>query len=319
MEVGRSPKDRRRYRRRRGFRSARRGVVAVVGTLLSLLVFFALFGIFITQYVPVWMADNESAFTSGVQQSLAQLQSNINFQETVGGPPSLATPFTLSSLGIPLIAQPTAASLAYVPHYQGTYVNVSEQIGPGGAAGFSENLSLGVLQVSLPNRYFPPQSFEYEDGAVIQSQGDTSQGMLYPPLLTLNTSGHQNYGTLGLLQLYGNATQVVSTGTVEVYSHLGTVLDFPSNGSAESPVYRPAGTPFAVTIRIGTLFPCAWATYLNQTLAASGLAPANYSLTPHLCTPSGGTSTLIVLSLPEMTSFNLLLASFTLQIGVGQS
>lgn len=291
----------------------------MVGTLLSLLVFFALFGIFITQYVPVWMADNESAFSSGIQQSLAQLQSNIELQQTMGGPPSLATPFTLSSQGIPLIAQPTAGSLAYVPHYQGTYVSVTEQYGPGGSVNFVENLSLGVIQASLPNRYFPSQNFEYENGAVIQSQGDTSQTMLYPPLLQLNTTGHQIFGSFGLLQLYGNATQVVSTGTVEVYSHFGTVLDFPSNGSAASPVPRAAGTPFAVTIRIGTLYPCAWATFLNSTLAGSGLGPGNYTLTPDSCVASHGQSTLIVLSLPDMNSFNLVLASFTIQIGVGQS
>ncbi|MHB8352198.1 MAG: hypothetical protein ACYDFT_05875 [Thermoplasmata archaeon] len=319
MEVGRSPQDRRRYRRRRRFRAGRRGVVAVVGTLLSLLVFFALFGIFITQYVPVWMADNEAAFTSGMEDSIAQLQSNIELQETMGGPPSLATPFALASLGIPLIAQPTAGSLSYVPHYQGTYVSVTEQYGPGGSVNFVENLSLGVIQASLPNRYFPPQNFEYENGAVIQSQGDTSQTMLYPPLFELNTTGHQIFGTFGLLQLYGNATQVVSSGTVEVYSHYGTVLNFPSNGSAQSPTPRAAGTPFAVTIRIGTLYPCAWATYLNQTLAASGLGPGNYTLTPDGCVGSGGHSTLIELTLPDMNSFDLVLASFTIQIGVGQS
>ncbi|MGI0053392.1 MAG: type II secretion system protein [Thermoplasmata archaeon] len=318
MEVGSSPKVRRRARRRSRFRDARRGVVAVVGTLLSLLVFFALFGIFITQFVPVWMADNESAFTAQFQASFAQMKSDIDLQELESGPPSFATPFTLSSLGIPLIAQPTAATLGYIPHYQGTYVDVTEQIGPGGASDFSENLSLGAIQAALPNRYFPSQTFEYEDDAVIQSEGGNDQVMMDPPVFSVNSTGDQNFGSFGLLQLYGNATQLVSTGTVEVYSHFGTVLDFPSNGSAPR-IGRAAGTPFDVTIRVGTLYPCAWANYLNSTMAGSGLSSANWTLTPTACSAYTGQSTMIVLSLPDMTNFNLFVASFTVQIGVGQS
>ncbi|MCI4354935.1 MAG: hypothetical protein L3K06_06175, partial [Thermoplasmata archaeon] len=56
-----------RYRRRHRLGKDTRGVVAVVGTLLAMLVFFSLFGIFIEQYLPLWMTDNESSFTSQTQ------------------------------------------------------------------------------------------------------------------------------------------------------------------------------------------------------------------------------------------------------------
>ncbi|HTT25996.1 MAG TPA: hypothetical protein VMH90_03415, partial [Thermoplasmata archaeon] len=124
---------RRRYRRLRG----RRGVVSVIGTLLALLVFFALFGIFLTQYVPLWMTDNESAWTSQLQTSFATLKSNMDLQVALGSSGLLATPFVMSSQGIPLIAQPTEGILSFVPNSPGVFASVSATRGPGGSGPFA--------------------------------------------------------------------------------------------------------------------------------------------------------------------------------------
>ncbi|HEV2318002.1 MAG TPA: hypothetical protein VGV89_10600 [Thermoplasmata archaeon] len=313
-EVSDGLHRRRRYRRNRSLRGGRRAVVSVVGTLLALLVFFALFGIFVTQYVPVWMGDNESTFSASIQASLAQLKSNVDLQTTLGGPPSFSTPFTLASQGIPLIAAPTTATMDFTPRAAGTWINVSMQYGPSGKPGFYQNVSLGTIQVSVPNRYYTPQLYEYESDAVIQSQGDTNQLVLYPPLLAVNHTGGYSAGTLGLVEFYGNATQVVSTGTIEVYSHLGNIQSFPSNGTPAAP-----GQSFNVTITLGTLYPCAWATYLSGTLAKAGLPSGGYTLSPSTCVASGGQSTIVKLVLLHLNSFDLILASFTIAIGVGQS
>ena len=109
----------------------RRGVVSVIGTLLALLVFFALFGIFLTQYVPLWMTDNESAWTSQTQQSFAQLKSNMDLQVALGNTGLLSVPFVMSSQSIPLIAQPTQGVLSFVPNTAGLFANVSASKGPG--------------------------------------------------------------------------------------------------------------------------------------------------------------------------------------------
>ena len=314
MEVSERTQRRRGYRRFRSLRRGRRGVVSVVGTLLALLVFFALFGIFITQYVPIWMADNEGSFTAHIQASLAQLKYSVDEQAASGNEPSFATPFTLSSEGIPLIATPTPATLNFIPRTQGEYVNVSMQFGPSGQPNFVSNITLGTIQASLPNRYYPGQTFQYEADGVVQSQGDTSQVLLYPPTFALNTSGARTAATFAVVQLYGNATQVVSSGTVEVYSHYGNVQQYPSNGSPARP-----GAPFHVTITIGTLFPCAWATYLNKTLRASGLPGGSYTLTPSTCVPSHGVPVPVKVVLNQLNTFDFILASFTIQIGVGQA
>jgi hypothetical protein len=319
MEVSRVDRRWQGHRRALRFRRQRRAVVSVVGTLLSLLVFFALFGIFVTQYVPIWMSDNEAVETSSLQAAFASLKQNIDLQTALGQPASLSTAFTLTSQGIPLIAQPTQATMNYVPRTQGVYLNVSLQWGPGGKPNFSTNVSLGTVHVAVPNRFYPAQQFEFENDGVIESQGDTRQVMLYPPPLTINVTGNHTSVDLSELQLYGNATQIVSTGTVQVFSQVSSIQNYDSNGSGLGGV-PPAGTPFRASITIGTLYPCAWATYLNATMAATGLLRgANYSLTPSTCVPSNGVSTPVELTLFGVNSFDLVLASFVIEIGVGHS
>jgi hypothetical protein len=299
--------DGQRYRRARRLRDRRRGVVSVVGTLLALLVFFALFGIFLTQYVPLWMTDNESQFSSQAQASFADLKSNIDTQVALGAPPVFATPFVMASQGIPLIAQPTSATMNFIPAQPGVYTNVSTNVGPGGGKAFWQNFSLGTLQLQIPSRYYSAETFQYEDDAVIQSQADTHQILAYPPPITINVTGNQTGLTLVLLQLYGNASQTISTGTQEIYTHFISVQSFS--------VVRAA--PFTARFQIGTHFPCAWSSFLSSDLASSGLGAAHYSLTPSTCTASNGVAHQVRLNFNSLTSFTLVLAQFSVVVGVG--
>lgn len=301
---------RRGYRRHRRLSRDRRAVVSVVGTLLALLVFFALFGIFLTQYVPIWMTDNESAFTSESQQSFATLKSNMDLQAALNGPNVYATPFTMASEGIPLVAQPTQATLNFIPRQTGVFAAVTMGVGPGGSTtAYTQNFSLGVLQMQLPNRYYSPQTFEFEDDAVIQSQGDTQQVVSFPPTLAFNQSGGLIGVTISLFQMYGNATQTVSTGTQEVYSHFISYSAVTSTGRL--------GLPFNGQFQLGTHFPCAWATYLSAAMLRSGIGPSHYSLQPSSCAASNGHAQLVTLQFLGISSMTLLLGQFSVVVGVG--
>ncbi|MGI0132721.1 MAG: hypothetical protein ACREDK_06490 [Thermoplasmata archaeon] len=284
-------------------------MVSVVGTLLALLVFFALFGVFLTQYVPLWMIDNESQFTSQTQQAFAGLKSNMDLQAALNGPNVYATPFVMSSQGVPLIAQPTQSLLNFVPRLPGVFANVSMTVGPGGGHAFYQNFSLGTLQMQLPNRYYSPQTFEFEDDAVIQSQADTQQVLSFPPTLAFNQSGGQIGVTISLVQMYGNATQTVSVGTQEVYSHFLNTQTFTSTGRA--------GAAFNGQFRLGTHFPCAWANYLNGAMLRSGIGGAHYSLSPSTCAASNGQAQLITLQFLGISSMTVILGQFTIVVGVG--
>ncbi|MCI4367002.1 MAG: hypothetical protein L3K08_04550 [Thermoplasmata archaeon] len=295
---------RRRYRRLRG----RRAVVSVIGTLLALLVFFALFGIFLTQYVPLWMEDNESAWTSQIQASFATLKSNMDLQVTLGSSGLLATPFVMSSQGIPLIAQPTEGVMSFVPNTAGVFANVSATHGPGGSGPFYQNVSLGVLRLQEPNRYFPQQIFELEDDAVVQAQSDTHEIIAFPPPLTLNVSGTQVGATVVLYQMIGNATQAISTGSEQVYSQFV---------GAQSFEVVKNGPTFNAKVALGTHFECGWQAFFNQTAHTAGLPSGTATVSPGNCVPSLSVAQDVTLTLTGLTSLDLIVANFQIIIGVG--
>ena len=299
-----------RWRHRRSFRRHHRGVVAVVGTLLALLVFFALFGLFITQYLPLWMTDNESSFSADLQASMATLKSNIDLQMLVQGPAVYSTPFTMQSEGVPLLAQPTSATMIFDPGQSGVFANVSATVGPGGAGAIYRNFSLGTLTVTSPNRYYSPQIFELEDDAVIQSQSDQQQILAFPPLFAINNTGGQIGVDLAMVQMYGNATQAVSTGTQEVASHFLFSQSYTSGGIG-------LGVTFNAEFKIGTHFPCAWATFLSGMLTRSGIATSHYTLSPSTCIASNGIAKIVDLKFTNINAFTLVLGTFTIVMGVG--
>jgi len=297
---------RRRHRRSLRRRSNQRGVVAVVGTLLSLLVFLSLFGVFLQQYLPLWMTDNESQFTARTQTSFAELKSNIDLQTILQGNLPLSTPFTMSSDGVPVLAQPTAGVLNFIPKSPGVFANISVTPGPGGGGTFFQNISLGTLTMTLPNRYYSQQFYSFENDAVIQSQTPTQQLVLYPPGLSLNVSGTQVGVTLNLLQLLGNATQAVSTGSQEVTSHFLFTQTFRSNVT---------GTPLNAKFIIGTHYPCAWTGFLNNALGAVAIG-AHAAIAPAKCVTSLNPSVMVV-TFSNLTTFTLVLSEVSLVVGVG--
>lgn len=351
----------RRYRRARRLRHERHGVVAVIGTLLALLVFFALFGIFITQYLPLWMTDNEALFTSQAQTSFLQLKGAIDSQYFIGGPSSYGIPFTISSQGVPLLAQPTEGGLSFVPNtcptgfYGGVgsthpgngasgtsshqygqpvapgfcvFANITESPGPGGSPTFSQVMGTGTLQMLLPNRYYTPETFYYEDDAVIQAQSTGYQIMLVPPPLNISVVPGNTTISDTLLQLYGNASSAVGQGSAEVYSELRYSQFLTDNGTTAKPV--------TFTFEIGTLYPCAWSPYLYKVLTSSGLpltsfrtsnefsgaftTPVNatYPGSPSSCFgANGGGTQILSFSLTSVNYAELFLAGVQISLGVG--
>jgi hypothetical protein len=341
----------RRYRRSRRLRG-RRGVVAVIGTLLALLVFFALFGIFLTQYLPLWMTDNESQFSAAAAASFAQFKSAVDTQYALGGPQTYGVPFTLSSDSVPLLAQPTQGTLTFLPQscsggfYTATtsghnatnlgqplsptactFLNVTIQPGPGGSSYSTQAIPSGVLQFALPNRYYTPETFYFEDDAVIQSQSSGYQIMAIPPPLNITHVGGNTTVTTSVLQLYGNSSAIIGQGSEDVYSHLRYSQFLGSNGgSPTSPV-----TTFS--FEVGTQYPCAWSNFLynlvkNQSGLAS-LSPVPFNLHPFKmtgysglpytgsCFNSASATTVLAFTVTTVSYVEMYLAGVQLTLGVG--
>jgi hypothetical protein len=344
--MGRTPSLNagRRYRRARRLHGDRRGVVAVIGTLLALLVFFTLFGIFLTQYLPLWMTDNESQFTSQAALAFATFKSNVDSQYEFpqGAPQTLGTPFVVSSQGVPLLAQPTQSVLVFLPstcpagfyakgvagataaNYgqpvnpaQCVFANTSDSRGPGGVGPFSQKIATGTLEMILPNRYFTPETFYFENDAVIQSQSGGFQIMSVNSPLNVTRSVGNLTVTTSLLQLYGNASTFIGAGTADVYSHFRYSQPVSSNG-----VFVPANNsfiPFVFTFQIGTQYPCAWSSFLLKTMQGSGVPGSSYSFTPYAgaCANPNGVTTVLTLKISNVNYSVLYYAGVQVSLGVG--
>jgi hypothetical protein len=261
-------------------------VVAVIGTFLALLIFFALFGVFLTQYLPIWMTEDEQELAEQGQTSMAQLKSDVDLQASLGGPPIYSVPFSTISQSIPLLTQPTDAVVTFLPSTAGVYGNLTMSPGPGNPTNspvsrYTENVSLGRLVVQQPDRYYSPQTLSFEGDGVVQSQSYAKQVLQYPPVINFNQSGSAYGVTISLVQLVGVASQAAGVGTQEVSS----------NYIFSQAIYSASTTDaLSSTYTIGTQYPYAWGTYLSTVLASSNLTAAHYSLT--VCgtvVPLGGT------------------------------
>jgi hypothetical protein len=289
--------------------------VAVVGTLLSLLVFLSLFGTFLTFYLPLWMNDDEADFTAGVATSLAELQSNMQLQAGTGGPPILSTPFTMSSQSVPLLSVPTTGTLAFLPRTPGASVSLSIPNFLTANTPYKQTFggSLGTLQIDLPNRYYSPTIFQLEDGAVIQSQGDTNQLIAFPPIFQLEKLGSSLSLTLMLTQMYGNATRLTSPGTIQAYTELlGDTQTLKNNNTAAVASFF---------LNVTTHFPCAWSTFFTQSRTVANVSAAQMTITYSggyvPCTATSGLAKTINVFISNIATVTLILANFQISAGIG--
>jgi len=260
----------------------------VVGTLLALLVFFALFGVFLTQYVPLWMEENEAQLADSIQTSLSTLRSGVDDQYLLGDIPTYSVPFTLNSQSVPLLSQPTVATMSYISGCPGGFYTTNgtpHEISAcdfqrltfttgAGAAGsqshpFGQELPTDYLELALPDRYFPPVTYFFEMDGLAQAQSSSHQSMLVPPVFNVTKTGSSIAVITSLVYLLGTSTSFSGQGSKDVTSTLVSV----SNASSAGRFLTPTGTPrtFNVTLTMGVHEVCAWYNYLyNMTLAALG-------------------------------------------------
>ncbi len=339
----------RRSPRRGRFRRGRRGVVSVIGTLLALLVFFALFGIFLTQYLPLWMTDNESELTNEAESSLAMLKAGIDTQWAFDGPPEYTVPFTMSSQAVPLLAQPTGAILSLLPPYcvggfssttPGKPVEpqncVYEYLSLTSSGTLTQNHSYAVwsasgsVELQIPNRYYTPQTFFFEDDGLIQSQPGGHQWMLLPPTLNVSRVGTNVTVRDTFLEVFTNSSEFIGQGTEDLTSHL---LFSNVVSSADRFVSGTTSEPFTVTYTVGTLNLCAWYGYLSGlknasvnetnptgTITLSVLNDTTSIAPPFasgVCTNSDKVTYDLTLTIPKVTYASLFSAGVQLSLNVG--
>lgn len=305
-------------------------MVAVVGTLLALLVFFALFGIFLTQYVPLWMEENESQLSNQIQTALSTLKSGADDQYILGGIPTYSVPFTVASATVPLLAQPTVATISSIPGCpDGFYTSngTPERIAscdfehlafssttctaPCQDNVFNVTRATNYLEVDLPARYFTPLSYYFEDDGLAAAQTSGHQWMFVPPPLTITETAGNLTVRLSQLVLFGNATTFNGQGTKDVTSHYYTGTNVTSASRFETSTGAPR--TFNLTLTLGVHAICGWYNYLNNTTYAA-LGPSSSTTWTLTGANQAGALTLSPPSLSTCSSTNHAAADLTLKI-----
>lgn len=300
-----------RHARSRSLRHSKRGVAAVIGTLLSLLVFLSIFGIFITQYLPIWMTDNEASYATTVQTQFGTLKHDIDVLtlENIPGR-AVSDPITMQSASIPVFATPTQGQLALAPVH-GVYLNVSFSLP--GVPKFFQNYSSYDLTMTLPDRYYVPVTYAFEDDAVISIQGAPTdvagQVMDFDPSVIANTTstptGSLTHVSLSLFSLYGNTTRGGQSGTQEIYATL-----------LSTQTYTP--TPrTGLNIVQATDYPCAWSRFWNSSFQTPGLGFSLYPLPQTACKTNPSGPTIVRVSLTSVTSMQVIVAAIGMSVGIG--
>ncbi|MBX8632510.1 MAG: hypothetical protein J9259_08375 [Thermoplasmata archaeon YP2-bin.285] len=250
----------------------REGVASVVGTILALLVFLSILGIFTNHYVPSMMAGNEHNHDSQVITQISELKQDIDnmmlyYLNSHSNTLSSYTPLTLGSSGVPMFATGTQGQLGIIPvaGKQDPSMSVLFNYTLNGNTFRENSLSGGGVVVNIPNRYYIPQSVLYQNDAVLLGQSG-GQVMLANPGFNVTSSG--SAVSISLLQLSietptsSNIT-FSGTNTVGLTSQL---LEFSQQ------TYSVTGP---IKIQIITPFATAWENFINSTFRQAGLSQGN--------------------------------------------
>lgn len=299
---------RRRIRGRRLLRG-QRGIAAVIGTLLALLVFMTLFGIFITEFLPLWMTDNEASEANAVEAQLGQVKTCMDLLALEGTRgETCSTPVPLEAQGVPIFAQPTQGTLSFQPFSPQLYTNVSfneTALGPPKPhANAWQNQSPSEIDLNLPDRYYVPVKYSLTMGGLFSSQGGGStQNMLFQPEWLETQQGTATNLSIVFYVMYGNSTSQSSLPTDEIY------VSFYSENTY-------TGSATNVQVNMTTFYPCGWTNYLHTAFRGPGL------LSP-VVTPSTCPSTIIPgryypmhILFPSVSYFSLTVVYFDVEMGI---
>lgn len=268
------------FRLRRHRRWDDEGVASTVGTIMALMVFMAFLSMFTSQYIPIWMEENEATHMSEAYGQFATLKQAIDMQVLAGtmqgtSPIEMFSPVKLGSKGIPMFAAPTPGVLTVSRTSSYDNVSFSYNAGFNTSASIIQNYSTaagGTVVLSCSNRYYVAQDIAYENDALILMQPDGQYMKATPQFIVarsgINATGHWTYSiSYTQVDLRGDDADYVGFGTRGVKTLLkstSTTVFTNLTGAAM------AEHPF-LYINHTTFYEKGWNASFNETLSSAGL------------------------------------------------
>ncbi|MEW6070372.1 MAG: hypothetical protein AB1485_07130 [Candidatus Thermoplasmatota archaeon] len=154
-----------------------------VGVMLAILIILTIISVITLHYAPVWMKEKEANHMATVANQFCDLQKAINNLIISGDTTTdISASFSLGVEGMPLLGIGATTGTLEIDPYTSKFVLKN-------ASGILNITASGRLKFISGNRYYPRQSFIYENSAVIveQSEGNSLKGV--PELSIYNISG----------------------------------------------------------------------------------------------------------------------------------
>ncbi|MFO7619174.1 MAG: hypothetical protein R6W91_05910 [Thermoplasmata archaeon] len=260
------------------------GVASTVGTIMAMMVFLSALSMFTSQYIPVYMEENEASHMSEAYGQFAALKQAVDLQILAGtiqgtSPVQMFSPIKLGAPGIPMFASPTPGYLS--TGRLDSYNNVSFSFKTNATISHDVKYETGgSISLYVANRYYIPQELAYENDALILKQSD-GQYMKAMPQFKATLVGIGNNGTYlydisyTLVDMRGLDSNYVGFGTRGVQTTLKSVTTTTFTnltGEAGLAAYD------SLFIKQRTWYPTAWNSSFNQILREMPLSYYNITL-----------------------------------------
>ncbi len=325
-----SPGTREAVRIRPRIRWEEEGVASTVGTIMALMVFLAFLSMFTSQYVPVWMEENEASHMNEAYGQFAAMKQAVDMQILAGTIQGTSTvqmfsPIKLGAEGIPMFASPTPGYLTL--SRSASYDNVSFSFNTSASIVDYNMNTGGTIKLKAENRYYIQQELAFENDAIILKQPD-GQYMKAMPQLRITPTGTVT-ATGGIVcqlsytqvDLRGDDANYIGFGTrgVSTLMKSTTTTTF-TNLTGESAPGVPATHPYLSIVHTG-YYERAWNSSLNQTLSSAGLrwgfditnANTDYTIVSTLKSPPGSIEKMwevrVLIKTDVISSFSLTVAN----------
>ena len=283
-------------RRRCAMRRDDDGSAGVVSILLAILVIITLLTVVTTIWMPEWNEDIESNHMKQVGNEFSVLKSNIDKQILSGESHFIiGNSITLGSQGFSVFGSDSAGTFS-INHFRDSDLEYMCNVRSGDDT--VDVTATGGLKYESANVNFIDQELAYQNGAVILSQGGTSEMVRFSPQFSVERHGPINRISFVLITVSGVESVITGTGTVLVQTQLITYT------SKEHTFQNPEW----LYITMFTEFTQAWSSYFTTLLIEEGLTGGGVDFDITI------TDDKLVLSIRDVQFFNMGFALMDVQL-----
>jgi hypothetical protein len=282
---------------------------------MALMVILAFISMITLYWVPAAMEENEDEHMKDVSNEFSKFKERLDdlIIDNIRNQ-SVDSTFKLGSPGFPPLARATQGQLTLQPYEDHDPVNnhhIQITLEESGEEVY-ENSS-GYLELSVFNRYFVPQRYTYEQGAIVLFQSSGSIMKTGPNLdVTKDSSGNRNLTvevTLITL-LHDTSDSIQGTGKETVKTELWYTeeLEYTNISSVNRDVRFEILSRYATT---------AWENYFEDNLPTNqGLtSPADYTLGQNVYNPGPSEYRSLLITFNRVKSLKINHAYFWVSIG----